>query len=840
MKCYVLHAPMLFCKLRIMKKTACIIILLTCFVAAEPCLANKFYLRDGRVIEGSMALLSRVDERAGTPDLIARPIVVIDDGLRRVYLSKTQVPHSTEEIPLRPETFRTGQRIILGDREYSVPGTYRNSTPFDEFGRRLLEIRHAGGVEYAEQAIVELTPYYVSVTGVKAYNNVHTAGQTLNWNKRIATNAIPREQISAILMRIIDSENLDDRLKLVRFYYAGDQFAAADAELESIMKDWKDSPEAMQRVRPFAMNVRHALYEQMLNELDFRWESGQYQLVRQYITDLEQDPNLPERLYVRVQRFLQRYDDTDRQSQEIVSTLKSLYEQLPEASQSDKIPPIIEEIAREINFSTLRRLSAFQLYAEDPQLSAAEKLAIAITGWYVGPDADNSRLAVAVTLPETVQLIADYLRSGRDVVLRQRILEQLKNMETSRPEFISGILSTMKPPFSDVYDSDWPGGEAEYPGYYRFTLPHPAYAPGMPRASEIRYAVQLPPDYDPNLRYPMIVTLHGLEQTPDMQIDWWAGSWSVSEDGNEAEPQPRMRLGHATRHGYIVIAPEWNPPEARLADYDFSVYSQAAVLGAVKDAFRRFSVNTDKVFLSGHGIGGTAVWDMALAHPDLWAGAIPFNAVASKYIDLYESAVYHIPLYLVWGEMEGVGAVRKWDANAVVLNRYLQAQARPGNVTAVRYIGRGMEGFYEEILHILDWMKFRQRNLVPNEFKVETLRPWDSFFWWVELPNLYGDAPINMTDPMDFPARHAARPVTVESRLNRATNALLVTTRPRVAHVEVFLTPDNIDFSARATVRVNDRNYHPPNGILEPDIEVMLEDVRTRGDRLHPFWARLY
>ena len=25
----------------------------------------------------------------------------------------------------------------------------------------------------------------------------------------------------------------------------------------------------------------------------------------------------------------------------------------------------------------------------------------------------------------------------------------------------------------------------------------------------------------------------------------------------------------------------------------------------------------------------------------------------------------------------------------------------------------------------------------------------------------------------------------------------------------------------------------------EPDIAVLLEDVRTRGDRMHPFWAKV-
>ena len=803
-----------------MKKFVCTAVFLVgVFGGLDETFADKFHLQDGRVLEGSMALLSRVDEGANVQDFIVRPITVIDDGLRFVYLKNFQIRQPIQEPAQHLVTFRTGQRTNYDGKIYHIPGTYSNGTPFDKDGRRLLRVRHSGGVELVEQAVVELNPYYISVTSLRENNKPAV------WNMRIATNARTREEMTPILMNLIDPQNIEDRFRLVQFYYGGGLFDQADEELESIAQDWKDSEEHKQRIRSMSLTIRQDLYQQRRDELEFRWESGQYHLVRRYIEELEQDPRLPERLLEPVRQMVRRYEETEQQCQDITEALKELYEALPETDKNEKIPPIIAEIEKELNFSTLRRLTSFQLYASDPQLSAAAKLAIAVTGWYAGAEADNTRLAIALTLPETEKLIADYLRSGPDFLLRQRILEQLNNLETSRPDLVAGILATMKPPLSDL-----PAEAPEFPGYYRFTIPNPLVAAGSQRMPEIRYAVQLPPDYNPYQRYPMVVSLHGVYQTPDMQIDWWAGNWKNG-----------MRMGHAARHGYIVIAPEWNPPEVGLADYDFSFFSHAAVLCAVKDAFRRFSVNTDKVFISGHDAGGTAAWDIALAHPDLWAGAIPFNAVASKYINTYESAIRYVPLYLVWGEYEGagLGTNRKWIVNAPVLNRYL-TQPNPGDVTVVRYIGRGLEGFSEEILHVLEWMKLRQRNIVPFDFKVETMRPWDSFFWWVEMPNLPNDVPGNMADPVDFPARRMdARPATVESKLYRGTNTVSVTTKPKVANTIVSLTPDMIDFNTRVSVKVNDKNYHPPNGIVEPNIETMLEDVRTRCDRLHPFWAML-
>src|SRR4029453_14875070 len=43
----------------------------------------------------------------------------------------------------------------------------------------------------------------------------------------------------------------------------------------------------------------------------------------------------------------------------------------------------------------------------------------------------------------------------------------------------------------------------------------------MPEYPQVRYYVQLPPEYDPYRRYPCIVTLHGAATTPIQQIDWW-------------------------------------------------------------------------------------------------------------------------------------------------------------------------------------------------------------------------------------------------------------------------------------------------------------------------------
>ncbi|MDR0337810.1 MAG: hypothetical protein LBI18_12040 [Planctomycetaceae bacterium] len=781
----------------------------------SPIFAVKIVLKDGRSLEGKYTLLTRVDEKAEEAGKVrAKLIVVVDDGLRYIFVPKYNISHLPEETTEIPETFRTRLRYSQEGLNLHVLGEFDNSTQFDSFGRRLLQVRHYGGMELFSQAITELTPRYVRARGI------HFNNQPLVWDMRLATNALPREQLTPILMNQIDTKNLEDRIRLVRFYIQGKLFEDAAEELYGILDDWKNDPDVKQRLASVFRMIRQQQYQRRLDELELRWKAGQYLFVYHTLQTLEKDDNLPEQLFMSVRRMLQRYDDFEKKREETVTALKLLHEKLPDEEKNDQIPAILDEIAAGLNFNTMDRLAAFHLYAQNKELSDAEKLAVGITGWFAGSNADNRRLAVAITFPETRRLVTEYLQSGNNNLQRQTILEQLKALESARPDLIARILAHIKPPKSEL-----PPMNEERPGFYSFEVDNPI----QQTVDKIRYVIQLPPEYDSNRRYPVIVALNGTTQTPEMMLDWWAGSWRGKE-----------RYGHATRNGFIVVAPDWNPPEMKQLDYDFSALAHASVLYSLKDVFRRFNIDTDRVFLSGHGIGGTAAWDIALSHPDLWAGAIPFNAIASKYINAYRDNVRYVPLYFVWGELEGIGNQPKWAINAPFLNRNFTIQHKVPDITAIRYIGRGVEGFSDEILNVFEWMKLRQRNFTPMEFEVNTMRAWDSFFWWVEMNSLDKDKPDYVTDPLYWREKEPPKNIiSVRSKLQKANNSVQIDIAPKIANVQVFLTPEMIDFNNKTVIRVGTKNFQPQNGFVEPEIGVLLEDARTRSDRLHPFWAIL-
>ncbi len=780
-----------------------------------PLFATKIVMKDGRTLEGRVALLSKVDEKADevgkTP---VKLIVVLDDGLRRVYFSKYNT--RTDEVPEAGgevfETFKTDLRFNRGGLELRVLGDYDNSVPFDPFGRRILPLKSPGGTSLAVQAITELTPKYIRARAIQIDKT------PVEWDMRIATNSIPRNVLTPVLMNQIDTKDLDGRIRIVRFYIQGNLYEDAVDELDAIRSDWNDDPEVRQRLGSMYRILSQRRYQRRIEELDFRWSAGQHALVKKYLLDMENDEELPEQLFQRVRRMLQRFDDFEKKRTESIALLRTLYDNLPANEKNEKIPPILDEIAAELSWNTLDRLATFQLYAKDKSFSDSEKLALAITGWFAGPTAENRRLTVATTLPETRDQIVQYMKSGpADSALRQEIIAKLRTLESGRPDLVAGILTQIAPP------KELPPDDPERPGFFQFEVDSPIEG----SVSKIKYSVQLPPEYDSKRRYPMIVTLNGLTRTPEQQLDWWAGSWRGTE-----------RYGQATRQGYIVIAPDWNP--AMLLDYDFSGFAHAAVLYSTKDALRRLSVDTDRVYLSGHGIGGTAAWDIGVSHPDLWGGIVPFNAVASKYINAYFANARQVPLYFVSGELEGYYNVSSFPNNAEIFNRYLNRQIDPYDVTVVRFIGRGLEGFSDEILNIFDWMRVHPRTVTPQDFETNSMRPWDNFFWWVELGNLDRDLPDYVLDPLYWPEKGAPKKMlTIKSQIQKATNTLRITVAPKVSNTVIYLTPEMIDFKAKTEVLVNTKRFSPPNGFVEPSVHVILEDARTRGDRLHPFWVRL-
>ena len=55
----------------------------------------------------------------------------------------------------------------------------------------------------------------------------------------------------------------------------------------------------------------------------------------------------------------------------------------------------------------------------------------------------------------------------------------------------------------------------------------------------------------------------------------------------------------------------------------------------------------------------------------------------------------------------------------------------------------------------------------------------------------------------------------------------------------VWLNPSVVDFQKEIRLTINGAKFTSRRDDLRPDLEVLLEDARTRADRQRPFWAKI-
>lgn len=752
---------------------------------------------DGRILEGKFAKTPGViDKIVANPDPEGEgkplPIVVVDDGLRRTFVPKLRVTELLEQVPTQMVTIRIDQPLAHGSTTVGSVGPSLGLTPFDAYGRRIYEMQTREGPLAVIQGITELNHRFAKLESLKG------STRKVQWDMRLATSSIPKAQLKEILAKVVSRDDADKWLEVVRFYLQGQHYYDARVELQALMDRFPDRRELQQQAR----QLRQMGAKRVLDEIELRHDAGQYPLVTRLLTNFPTEEVSGETLQ-RVREMIGQYEGAQARVQRLGQQLQATAGQISDPEQRELISPVVKEIITDLTQGTVERMVPFDQLFDDSSLSAEQKVALAISGWLLGGNNAKQDFAAAVSLITIRQGVLKYLR---EPMAHQRLalLESIGSMKGASVENVAELIAHLAPP--------WEVPQQEGGKFDALELS----AEGRTEHGNFRYFVQLPPEYDRYRHYPMIVALNGAHNSPLQELDFWAGSIRRDRSGEPVGP----RNGQAMRHGYITLSVDWQKPQQ--FRYEYSLREHEAVLTCLRDACRRFGIDTDRVYLSGHGIGGEAAWDFAQAHPDLWAGAIPFVAVGDKYVSHYWKNLEHVPLYFVAGELDG----NKMSQNEQSWNQYLKKRF---DVTVAEYHGRGHESFHDEILRLFDWMGRQSRSGPPKEFVCRTMRPWDNFFWWIE-----GREFPNPVYPQNWVK--GARPTEVEAKILKEN---VLSARSASAETTIWLGPEIVDFDKPVRITLNGNKLTSGRTRIEPQLEVLLEDVRTRTDRLRPFWAKI-
>lgn len=818
---------------------------------AGPADAEKLIpLRNGLTLRGIYIEVATLNENAfalgADGGVQNRPIWAVDDGLRRTYIHRRGMvnaePADVPDLGLRIELV---QPTPDGGDEVGSIGQILGVTPLNEYGRRQITVRGVDGTPTVlHQGLTELTARYAKLEGLKA-------DRSIKLDMRVATESIDTAALMRIFRKRLDQDDPDQRLEMVRFFIESERYGDARRELQAILDQFPGEVELKPQLT--ALVERQAM--QLIEQAELRRESGQPGLAR---TILEKFPldRVGRVTRLRVEDELSKIDQAKTQRNDIVDRLRKLVAGLP-AAQGNRLDGLVAEIDSQLSANTLPRLSDFVRAGSNDAIPGHQRVALAVAGWILGNGSGETNLKLATSLIEVRDLVQQYL-AHPDPLVRAQILEKLRPLEAARAENIAQLLPLIPPPLAseqaveiDRKLNPQPDDAPEQSTIDGHPMPLGAVADqhvdGMFHVGD-DYIVQLPPEYDPLRPYPCVVALHAANAPAETQLNWWSGiatgqflqadSTTKADKSNEVgsaqakpdEDEPpgvkSMRLGQSIRHGFIVVAPRWTRPGQR--DYEYTTREHDSILSSVRSAMRRFSIDADRLFIAGHGAGGAAAWDVALSHPDLWAGMISISAEPQKTLTHYDPNAVHVPVYIVMGEKDG----RPFKRNGAVYDDYMSYQH---DAMVVMYRGRGKEFFYEESDRIFEWMStpLHERAKIPQELELVSMREGDRFFWWLEWDESLPDTVIN---PILWDENPRIAHADIKAVIG-ANNEVRISQGPAKAFT-IWLTPEmsQLNFSEPIAVRYRSRRS---DFRFDGDFATMLEDVRTRADRTRPFWAKV-
>ena len=162
------------------------------------------------------------------------------------------------------------------------------------------------------------------------------------------------------------------------------------------------------------------------------------------------------------------------------------------------------------------------------------------------------------------------------------------------------------------------------------------------------YSLYVPENYDPQRQWPLVICLHGAYGRGDHYI--W--SW----------------LRPAKSKGYILLAP-------KSVDVTWSILRPEIDIGSVSNIFEEvcgaYSIDRERVFLSGLSDGGTFTYLFGLSRPEMFAGIAP---VAGDFHGMMDDMVRQgqgkeLPIYIVHGAHDHIFPVDSIRQGHALLTR---------------------------------------------------------------------------------------------------------------------------------------------------------------------------
>jgi pimeloyl-ACP methyl ester carboxylesterase len=246
------------------------------------------------------------------------------------------------------------------------------------------------------------------------------------------------------------------------------------------------------------------------------------------------------------------------------------------------------------------------------------------------------------------------------------------------------------------------------------------------------YAVYVPNNYDESKKYPLVIFLHGAMSNHRLGLRRVFGQGN-NQGGDFIKPGhvPTETDLEATRYfphlkevDYIVAA-----PYAR-GTAGYQGIPEQDVYDILNDLKRRFTIDEDRIYLTGLSMGGGGTVWLGLTRPDIWAAIAPCcPAPPDGSADLACNAG-NLPVHLFVGDKDFLYPValdwkKKFEANSA----HFDYAEYPG-------IGHNSWEYAYKDGYIFDWFAQYKRNLFPEQVTFSTRWYKYNKAYWIHIDRL--------------------------------------------------------------------------------------------------------
>jgi pimeloyl-ACP methyl ester carboxylesterase len=284
--------------------------------------------------------------------------------------------------------------------------------------------------------------------------------------------------------------------------------------------------------------------------------------------------------------------------------------------------------------------------------------------------------------------------------------------------------------------------------------------------SDQPYGLYLPNNYDSGKKYPLVVSLHGAYSNHRLNL--------------------RRVFGQGNRMGETDMEASRYFPA--LADVDFIVATPLArgtmgyqgiaerdVYDVLGDVRSKFSIDEDRIYLTGLSMGGGGTLWLGLTRPDLWAAIAPVCPYPPAGTGDLAGNALNIPVKMFQGERDPVvspESVRQWQklfTDAGVRSEYVEFPGVRHNAWDYAYKGAAIFG----------WFKQFRRERFPERVRFAARDYAHTKAYWVRFDRLTPGTTAGID------ARLNARNSIVITTENTAGVSLLLNGHPMVSRKQM-------------------------------------------------------